>query len=89
MEVWSRRDFEKLGIEADFVQGNQILSRPAWTLRGIHFQRGAAAQAKLVRCLQGAFFDVAVVAGQNKLPPPLRPFSADGQAQSFLRPIGG
>lgn len=60
MEVWSRRDFEKLGIEADFVQDNQSLSRPAWTLRGIHFQRGAAAQAKLVRCLKGAFFDVAV-----------------------------
>lgn len=60
MESWSKRDFEALGIHADFVQDNQSLSKAPWTLRGIHFQHGDAAQAKLVRCLRGAFFDVAV-----------------------------
>ena len=48
------------GIVADFVQENHALSRAAGTLRGLHFQIGATAQAKLVRCSRGAIFDVAL-----------------------------
>lgn len=44
----------------DFVQENQSLSVAAGTLRGLHFQTGPFAQGKLVRCIQGALFDVAV-----------------------------
>lgn len=44
----------------DFVQDNQSLSARAGTIRGIHFQSPPAAQAKLVRCLAGKLFDVAV-----------------------------
>lgn len=43
-----------------FVQENQSLSRIAGTLRGLHYQTNPAAQGKLVRCLAGAIFDVAV-----------------------------
>ncbi|RFB80891.1 dTDP-4-dehydrorhamnose 3,5-epimerase [Methylovirgula sp. 4M-Z18] len=43
-----------------FVQDNHALSQSAGTLRGLHFQIGAAAQAKLVRCLRGRILDVAV-----------------------------
>lgn len=46
--------------EREFVQENQSLSVPVGTIRGIHFQVGAAAQGKLVRCVAGAIFDVAV-----------------------------
>ena len=44
----------------DFVQDNQSLSVQPGTIRGIHFQTHPAAQGKLVRCLAGKVFDVAV-----------------------------
>lgn len=43
-----------------FVQDNQSLSRPAGTVRGLHFQIEPRAQAKLVRVLRGSILDVAV-----------------------------
>lgn len=45
---------------AAFVQDNQSLSRPAGTVRGLHFQLDPRAQAKLVRVLRGSILDVAV-----------------------------
>jgi dTDP-4-dehydrorhamnose 3,5-epimerase len=45
---------------AQFVQENQSLSARAGTIRGLHFQINPAAQGKLVRCLAGRLFDVAV-----------------------------
>lgn len=42
------------------VQINQGYSRKKFTLRGLHFQEGEHAQAKLVSCLQGSIFNVAV-----------------------------
>lgn len=60
MESWSKRDMEKVGLFYDFVQDNHSLSAQKGTLRGIHFQRGVKAQAKLVRCIRGAVLDVAV-----------------------------
>jgi dTDP-4-dehydrorhamnose 3,5-epimerase len=43
-----------------WVQDNQSLSSESGTLRGLHFQLPPHPQAKLVRCLSGAIFDVAV-----------------------------
>ncbi len=60
MESWSRRAFEEAGLFYDFVQDNHSSSTVKGTLRGIHFQRGEKAQAKLVRCTRGAVLDVAV-----------------------------
>ena len=50
---------ERVG-PAEFVQDNQSLSIRAGTIRGIHFQSHPCAQGKLVRCLAGSIFDVAV-----------------------------
>ena len=59
-EAYSRRRYAELGIDVEFVQDNHSLSRDVSTLRGLHFQAPPHAQAKLVRCGQGAIFDVAV-----------------------------
>lgn len=47
------------GIDAVFVQDNQAASTKG-VLRGMHLQKGDAAQAKLVRVIEGSVFDVAV-----------------------------
>ena len=59
-ETWNRERFEKLGVRAHFCQDNESASVKAGTIRGLHFQRTPDAQAKLVRCLRGRIFDVAV-----------------------------
>ena len=60
MESWSQKKFEDAGLHYNFVQDNHSSSTVKGTLRGIHFQRGDKAQAKLVRCAKGAVLDVAV-----------------------------
>ena len=59
-ETYQREHFRGLGVDAEFVQDNQSMSAAAGTLRGIHFQAPPHAQAKLVRCLKGRIWDVAV-----------------------------
>ncbi len=58
-EAYNRRAFRDLGIADEFVQDNQSTSRHG-TLRGLHYQAPPHAQAKLLRVLRGAVFDVAV-----------------------------
>lgn len=60
MESYSKRVFEEAGLHYDFVQDNHSSSTVKGTLRGIHYQRGDKAQAKLVRCVRGTVLDVAV-----------------------------
>ncbi|MCA0269724.1 MAG: dTDP-4-dehydrorhamnose 3,5-epimerase [Bacteroidetes bacterium] len=58
-ETWNAARYADAGLPTDWVQDN--LSRSArHTLRGLHFQTPPHAQAKLVSCLEGAVFDVAV-----------------------------
>lgn len=58
METYSQCDMEDEGINITFVQDNQSSSSKG-VLRGLHFQRNYP-QAKLVRVIKGAVFDVAV-----------------------------
>ena len=60
MESYSQRVLEEAGLSYNFVQDNHSYSAQKGTLRGLHFQNGDAAQAKLVRCAKGAVLDVAV-----------------------------
>ncbi|WP_240626760.1 MULTISPECIES: dTDP-4-dehydrorhamnose 3,5-epimerase [Sphingobium] len=59
-EVYSEPAFAALGIPCRFVQDNHSLSVPEHTLRGLHFQTPNRGQDKLVRCIRGRIFDVAV-----------------------------
>lgn len=58
-ESWNKDMFEIAGLHYDFVQENESLSTYG-TIRGLHFQKGEHAQAKLVRVLEGTVLDVAV-----------------------------
>ena len=53
-----------IGLNVSFVQDNQSKSTKG-VLRGLHFQQGDAAQAKLVRVLKGSVLDVAVDLRKN------------------------
>lgn len=59
-ETYSVPTFLRLGINVNFVQDNHSLSAPVFTLRGLHFQASPRAQDKLVRCIRGRIYDVAV-----------------------------
>lgn len=59
-EVYSERAYAELGLTDTFRQDNHALSRQAYVLRGLHFQRPPHAQAKLVSCIRGRIWDVAV-----------------------------
>ena len=58
METYSDTEFAEIGLNYHFVQDNQSKSRKG-VLRGLHFQKENT-QAKLVRCIKGEVFDVAV-----------------------------
>jgi dTDP-4-dehydrorhamnose 3,5-epimerase len=59
-ETYNTRQFQKLGIDVRFVQDNHSLSHPPYVVRGIHFQHPPHGQDKLVRCIRGSIFDIAV-----------------------------
>ena len=65
METWRKEDFDQaIGHPVEFVQDNQSKSSKG-VLRGLHFQKGEASQAKLVRVLRGTVVDVAVDVRKN------------------------
>lgn len=59
-ESYSKQDFKAVGIDFDFIQDNHSLSTQPGVLRGLHFQKGEAAQTKLIRVVSGVVWDVIV-----------------------------
>lgn len=59
METYQKNEFAKAGINCEFVQQNHSKSVKG-VLRGLHYQKEPYAQTKLVRCVRGEIFDVAV-----------------------------
>jgi dTDP-4-dehydrorhamnose 3,5-epimerase len=59
-ETWKQGAFAEAGILGPFIQDNHAVSTGVGVLRGLHCQIGPNAQGKLVRCLKGAIYDVAV-----------------------------
>ena len=60
IETYKRSEFAKNGINAEFTQDNHSRSTKKGTIRGLHYQKEEAAQGKLVCCIIGEIFDVAV-----------------------------
>ncbi|MBA7538361.1 hypothetical protein ES705_30636 [subsurface metagenome] len=60
-EIYKKSDFIAAGIVDEFAQDNQSISGKG-TLRGLHFQRPPHVQAKLVRVVRGAAWDVPWIA---------------------------
>lgn len=54
------QEFSEKGLNSNWVQINTSASKEAGTLRGLHFQNAPHTEVKLVRCLQGAIWDVMV-----------------------------
>jgi dTDP-4-dehydrorhamnose 3,5-epimerase len=58
MRCFCREAFQALGAEAGIAQANLSSSERAGTLRGLHWQVGSSAEAKIVTCIEGALHDV-------------------------------
>lgn len=59
-ETFNARRCAEAGIDVPFIQDNQSLSARRGTVRGLHCQIAPNVQGKLVRCIRGAIWDVAV-----------------------------
>jgi dTDP-4-dehydrorhamnose 3,5-epimerase len=57
---FSAREFEERGLNPRLAECNISFSKKKYTVRGMHFQHGQHAQAKLVRCTRGGVFDVII-----------------------------
>lgn len=58
--AWCKKEFEAHSLNSDWAQANLAFSRRRGTLRGLHYQVAPYEEAKLVRCIRGAIYDVIV-----------------------------
>lgn len=58
--TWCQRELAAQGLETDFAQDSISYNKKKGTTRGLHFQRAPHDEIKIVRCTQGAIFDVIV-----------------------------
>lgn len=58
--AWSRSEFADMGLVTDFPQINFSASVSRGTIRGLHYQKAPHAEAKFVRCVRGALYDVII-----------------------------
>lgn len=82
LESYKESDFQSLGIRERFIQDNHSRSRKG-VLRGLHYQEGEAAQAKLIRVVRGRVWNVAVDLSAA-LPDPARWYGLELSEQNGL-----
>lgn len=58
--TFCQQEFEAHGLNPNVVQCNLSFNTKKGTLRGLHYQRPPATEAKLIRCIRGAIYDVIV-----------------------------
>lgn len=77
-----KEEFNKHHINSNIVQSNVSFSKSAGTLRGMHFQKSPAAETKLIRCSQGALYDV-IIDLRKGSPTYLKHFGIELSASNF------
>ena len=63
--TFCKEEFKKIGFEKEFVQFNHSFNLLKGTVRGMHFQNCPFSETKLIRCIQGKVYDVAVDIRRN------------------------
>ena len=58
--AWCAQEFEARGLNPRLAQCNLSFNRQRGTVRGMHYQAAPFAEAKLVRCIRGALYDVII-----------------------------
>lgn len=58
--TWCQDEFESHGLNSNLVQSSISLNSKKGTLRGMHYQAAPFAETKVVRCTQGALYDVVI-----------------------------
>ena len=66
--TYCKNEFKAIGFEKEFVQFNHSFNKLKGTVRGMHFQLQPFTETKLIRCVQGAVYDVAVDCEKGRLP---------------------
>lgn len=74
--TYCREAFRAIAPALEWVQFNHSLTRQRGTIRGLHFQRPPHAEAKLIRCIAGAVWDV-IIDLRRESPTFLRWFSVE------------
>jgi dTDP-4-dehydrorhamnose 3,5-epimerase len=65
MRIFDEKTFNNSGLNNNWVQENHSRSEKKGIIRGLHFQADPFAEAKLIRCIKGSIFDVAVDLRKN------------------------
>jgi dTDP-4-dehydrorhamnose 3,5-epimerase len=58
--IFCKKELKKIGFNFDIVQINRSLNKKKGIIRGMHFQKPPKAEDKIVQCIKGAIYDVAV-----------------------------
>lgn len=58
--VWCQEEFAEHGLQTTWAQSNLAHTKKKGTLRGLHYQVAPYQEAKLMRCIRGAIYDVII-----------------------------
>ncbi|MEM1223320.1 MAG: dTDP-4-dehydrorhamnose 3,5-epimerase [Verrucomicrobiota bacterium] len=82
--AFCKNEFDELGIESNVVQVNVSFNHKAGTLRGMHYQKEPAQETKIIRCTQGAIYDV-IIDLRKDSPTYMQHFGIELSAQNMLK----
>src|ERR1700674_3022959 len=81
--TFCKNEFRQIGFDKEFVQFNHSFNKHKGTIRGMHFQNFPYGEMKLLRCIQGAVYDVAVDL-RKESPTFLQHFGVELSAENML-----